>query len=249
MSTQTPSANDRLGDGGRRENSGTSAATCKSDEGENSYQSAANLLLGGELYAKLLGYTGREGISHLRGDQLWRKAMDSLPAKDLRALGIPVVPRPNELDLFLLRSLLTEPVVSLHTGKCTGWKLNDLATMILASSPLASEQMLQSLVYPGCGEKVMSHLLVDDNKHLSASLLTKMLVSGCPRKLFERIATQQNATSHTLSAMLLRSSTLSEKAAGKVYFAVASHRNADELDLHYLATFKSRKLERGSLGT
>jgi len=243
MSTQTTSAKDRLGDGGRPGSSGPSAA--KPGEGENSYQTAANLLLGGELYAKLLGYTDRQGIAHLRDDQLWRKAMDSLPANELRALGMPVAPRPNDHDLFLLRALLTEPVVSLRTGKDIGWKLNDLATMILASSPLSSDQMLQSLVYPGYDEKVMSHLLVHDNKHFSASRLTKMLVSGCPPKFFERIATQQNATSQILSALLLRSSTLSESAAGKVYLAVASHRNADELDLHYLATHKSVEARKG----
>ena len=185
MSTQTTSAETSLGGGGSRGNSDPSATT-KPDEIENNNQIAANLLLGGELYSKLLGYAGRQGIAHLRDDRLWRKAMDSLPANELRALGMPVVPRPSDLDLFLLRSLLTEPVVSPRTGKGKGWKLNDLGTMIMASSPLASEQMLQSLVYPGCDEKVMSHLLVHDNKHLSASLLTKMLVSGCPPKLFER---------------------------------------------------------------
>ena len=244
MSIQTTSVEASLGGGGCRGSSEPIATTTKPGEVENN-QTAANLLLGGELFAKLLGYTGRQGIAHLRDDRLWRKAMDSLPTKDLCALDIPVVPRPNELDLFLLRSLLTEPVVSLHTGKRTGWKLNDLATMILASSPLASEEMLRSLVYPGCDEIVMSHLLVDENKHLSASLLTKMLVSGCPPKLFEHIATQENATGQILSAVLLRSSKLSERAAGKVYLAVASHRSADKLDLHYLATHKSVEVRKG----
>ena len=225
---------------------GAKRALVKPDEVEDNRQTAVDLLFGGELYAKLLGYTGRQGIMYLRDDQLWRKAMDSLPAKDLSALGIPVVSRPNELDLFLLRSLLTEPVVSLHTGKGIGWKLNDLGTRILASSSFASDEMLQSLVYPGCDEKVLSHLLVDENKHLSASLLTKILVS-CPSppkiSLFERIATQQNATSPILSSILLRSSTLSqysEVAVCKIYLAVASHRNTSEPDLHYLTAHKKR---------
>ena len=246
MSTQTTSAEASFGGGGCRGNSDPSAA--KPDAVEENHQTAVDLLFCGELYAKLLGYAGRQGIMYLRDDQLWRKAMDLLPAKDLSALGIPVVSRPNELDLFLLRSLLTKPVVSLRTGKDIGWKLNDLGTRILASSPLASDEMLQSLVYPGCDEKVMSSLLVHENTHLSASLLTKMLVSGCPPKLFECIATQENATSQILSAILLKlliSRAVKNPGNRKVYLAVASHRNADELDLHYLATHKSAEARKG----
>ena len=55
------------------------------------YQKAVSLVFGGELYFKLLQYAGPEGIAHLRGDRKWRKAMDDLPADDLRALDLPVV--------------------------------------------------------------------------------------------------------------------------------------------------------------
>ena len=220
------------------------------NETENDHQKAANLLFGGELYAQLLEYAGPEGISHLRDDWRWRKAMDLLPAKDLDSLTLPVVTRPeSELDLFLLRSFLTDPVTSPHTGKRCGWKLNDLAMMILTSSPLTSDQMLQRHVYPGCDEKVMSHILVDGNKHLSSSLLQKMILAGCPPKLFERIAKQQNATSEILSAILLRLTHLgsSQKATytGKVLYAVASHRNTNQMDLQYLAAHSSIEARKG----
>ena len=212
-------------------------------------QKATGLLFGGELYAKFLGYAGPEGISHLRDDQLWRKAMDLLPAKDMQTLNLPVVSRPKtDLNLFLLRSFLTEPVISPHTGKRCGWKLNDLATMILASSPLTSDRMLQSIVYPGCNEKVMKHILVDDNKHLSASLLQKMIISGCPLKLFERVVAQQNATSEILSAILLRLLGLKSYSAvyvDRVLCAIASHRNTNQMDLQYLANHQSAKVRAG----
>lgn len=220
------------------------------NENESDDQKAKDLLFGGELYVKLLGYAGREGVAQCRDDRCWRMAMDALPDAELRALELPVVPSPKtDLDLFLLRSLLTEPVISKRTGKTCGWKLNDLATMILASSPLTSDQMLQSLIYPGCDEKVMSYILVDGNKHLSVSLLQKMIISGCPPKLFERIVAQQNATNEILSAILLRlpQSRSSQKTLdiGKVLYAIATHKNTNQMDLQYLAAHVSVEARKG----
>ena len=124
------------------------------DESESGHLKAKELLFGGELYVKLLGYAGREGVAQCRDDRCWRMAMDALPDEELRALELPVVSGPKtDLDLFLLRSFLTEPVISKRTGKTCGWKLNDLATMILASSPLTSVEMLQSLIHPECDKK------------------------------------------------------------------------------------------------
>jgi len=255
MPTLDASANDSLCGGvSCRQDSEFVESLKPSDNGltktENEYQKAASLLFGGELYVKLLEYSGPEGIMLLRDDRQWRSAMDSLPAEDLHTLDLPVVPRPqSDVDLFLLRSFLTDPVMSKHTGERCGWKLNDLATMILTSSPLTSDQMLQSLVYPGCSQKVMSHILVDENKHLSSSLLQKMIVLGCPPKLFRRIATQQNATSEILSAILLRLSIPrppgSRNLDESILFAVASHRNTNWMDLQHLSAHKSGEVRKG----
>lgn len=101
----------------------------KHETDEELYQNAVALVFGGELYAKLLSYGGEEAIAHFRDDYRWRTAMDELSEADKKALELPSVPRPSDMDLTLLRALLTEPISSPHTGGSGTWALNKLGRM------------------------------------------------------------------------------------------------------------------------
>ena len=115
------------GDGGGGRGDSEPRTKKQHETDEELYQKAASLVFGGGLYSKLLRYAGPEGIAHLRGDRKWRKAMDELPADDLRELKLPVVTRPDDVDLALLRQLLTEPTSATLMGKPSGpWTLNEL---------------------------------------------------------------------------------------------------------------------------
>ena len=148
-------------------------ASAAPESEEDLHQKAVSLVFGGELYSKLLGYGGQEAILHLRDDDQWRKAMDELPADDLKSLKLPVVRQPSDTELFLLRGLLTKPLEASSTLPNTklGWTLSDVGRRTLATSPLASNKMLQNLVQSGCDEMMQplqaTNTLLPMSWHLS----------------------------------------------------------------------------------
>ena len=202
---------------------------------EELYQKAVALVFGGELYAKLLQYAGPEGIAHLRGDRHWRKAMDGLPADDLRALELPVAARPDDVDLALLRKMLTEPASAGLIGQTFGcWTLNELGLKILAVSPLTSNAVVIDLINSGNDE--LLHESISLRQGNSTKVLADLVRLGKP-DLLVSIAKHQNASSEVLSAILLRlsGSKLPGSTVRTASYYIAKHENVGELDLDFLS--------------
>lgn len=213
---------------------------------EELYQKAVALVFGGQLYFKLLQYAGRDGIRHLRGDRHWRKAMDELPADDLRQLKLPAVPRPSDIDLSLLRSLLT---VKTSAGDgCSGWTLNDLGWEVLVSSPLTSYRVYEDIIKPDLDNRRLE--MIANDYDAPAGALKKMVRRGTSEILLS-IASHRNATSEILSAVLLRvlhrHSNFSSGSVVKITECVAHHKNTCELDLMLLAD-DTDKVVRAAVG-
>ena len=201
---------------------------------EELYQKAVSLVFGGELYAKLLSYGGPEAIAHFRDDDKWRRAMDDLSEADKKALKLPSVPRPSDMDLTLLRGLLTEPISSPHTGRRGAWALNTLGRMALVESSLSSNKAIEGLIHEDCGRPFLWSIAI--RKSCSVSVLTK-LVETNNANIFGPLSGHPNATSEILSALLLRSFAPGDANRSKERVAanVAMHKNAGQLDLLFLA--------------
>ena len=215
----------------------TAASVQNAETEEELYQKAIALVFGGELYAKLLRYAGPEGIAHLRGDQKWRKAMDDLPADDLRALKLPVVERPDDVDLTLLRQMLTEPISSAYPGQDSGWTLSELGWKILVKSPLTSNAVIEGMISSDCGAQKLKTISFRPSN--SVEILTKLLCLVKPG-LFWNIAHHLNASSEILSAVLLRGANDDLTISGRV----ATNLNTGPLDLHFLSEHGDRYVRR-----
>ena len=212
------------------------SAEAQNDTDEELYQKAVSLVFGGELYAKLLKYAGLDGIRHLRGDQHWRRAMDELPADDLRALGLPSVPHPSQLDMSLLRDFLTKPVDAAHSSAGSCWALNDLGIEVLLSSPLTSHRVLEDII-PNLDA---SHLESIARRDTMPALALKKLVHHTESpEVFKFIASNPSSTSEILSALLLRVFSRYDpfppSEAIIIAKRIAKHTNVGELDLVFLS--------------
>ena len=223
----------------------TAAASDQNAETEEDlYQKAVSLVFGGELYAKLLRYAGPEGIAHLRGDRKWRKAMDELPADDLRGLHLPVVKRPDDVDLTLLRELLTEPAPTALIDQASGsWTLNELGRKILVRSPLTSNAVIRNVVNSGNDELLdgsICHRLGN-----SAEILADLVRLGKPKVLW-KIPYHPAATCEILSAILVRlpQSKLSQDHVRTAVNNIANHRNTGGFDLDFLSTHEDSYVRR-----
>ena len=210
-------------------------AEAKEETDEELYQKAISMVFGGELYAKLLRYAGADGIRQFRGDRHWRRAMDELPADDLRALSLPSVPHPSQLDLSLLRKLLTKPVSMLPGKKSLGWTLNDLGWKTLVRSSLTSNKTYKKIIHTeACGPFLSS---IAWNRSTSSAVIMNLLQVATP-DLFRPIASHRNSTQEILSSVLLQLShcdTLPASEIKHIYRFIASHSNVGELDLMFLA--------------
>lgn len=217
----------------------TNAADHPHETDEELYQKAVSLVFGGELYAKLLSYGGPEAIAHFRDDDKWRRAMDELSEADKKALGLPSVPRPSDMDLTLLRGLLTESISSPYAGKGAGWTLNALGRLTLASSPIASCEALEGLIHKDCEDNVLD--IIARREGLPVAVLVKLVENNMVR-VFGDISMCRNATSEILSAVLLRSCTCGDLLDNidkeKIARNVAQNKNTGELDLSFLAMDK-----------
>ena len=218
-----------------------SAASAAPESEEDVHQKAVSLVFGGELYSKLLGYGGKEAILHLRDDDQWRKAMDELPADDLKSLDLPVVPRPSDAELFVLRGLLTKPLEASSALPNTklGWTLSDLGCKTLATSPLASNKMLQNLVQSGCDEDTLD--IIANRRFVSPLVMEKFIATECPPGLFYYIAWNPASSGEVLSAILVRAleSSLPDYAVNNTIASIGRHRNANRFDLRFLSRHKS----------
>lgn len=216
-------------------------ASAAPENEEDQRQKAVSMVFGGELYAKLLGYGGREAILHLRDDDQWRKAMDELPADDLKSLKLPVVPRPSNFELSLLREILTGPLKAPSALPNTklGWTLSDLGRRTLANSPLASNKMLQNLVRSGCDEDTLRE--ISCRKDLGAAVMAEFIASECPAKLFRWVAKNPASSSEVLSAILVRlhESSLSNHVVNDILASIGGHGNANCFDLQFLSRNKN----------
>ena len=214
----------------------TAAASDQNAETEEDlYQKAVSLVFGGELYAKLLRYAGPEGIAHLRGDRKWRMAMDELPADDLRLLDLPVVERPDDVDLTLLRQLLTEPAPTALMGRASSsWTLNELGRKILAKSPLTSNAVISDVI--NSGNDQLLNESVAFRRGNSAKILADLVRLGKPN-IFLNISCHPAATSEILSAILVRllGSNPSNDIVTAAFINIAEHENTGELDLNFLS--------------
>ena len=206
-----------------------SDASAAPESQEDLHQKAISLVFGGELYSKLLGYGGQEAIRHFRGDRIWRKAMDELPADVMKSLKIPVVSRPSDAELFLLRGLLTKPLVAPSALPNTklGWTLSDLGRRTLACSPLTSNKMLQNLVQSGCDEHTLRS--VANRRDVSTSVIEEFIASDCPPSLFHDMASNPASSGEVLSAILVRGDFLN------TVVLIGKHRNTNRFDLRYLS--------------
>ena len=203
---------------------------------EELYQQAVSMVFGGELYSKLLGYAGPEGIRYLRGDQRWRRSMDELPADDLRGLGLPSVPRPSQLDLFLLRNFLTKPVGASPGSPSSCWALNDLGIEVLLSSPLTSHRVLEDMI-PNLDANHLASVARHDT--ISATTLKKLVQHTDSPNVLKIIASHPNSTSEILSALLLRVFSYYDPFPPSEGFLIANriamHTKVAELDLAFLS--------------
>lgn len=209
---------------------------------EGPYQKSVALVFGGALYSKLLGFAGPEGIAHFRGDEKWRRAMDRLPAKELRELKLPVVSRPIDGDLTRLRHMLTEPAENAMRGQ-SGWSLNWLGLMIHATSPLTSNKSLHGLIHSKADADILKSIL--ERKDISSSVLTKLILVNTHSfdlyQKYEGIARHPNATTEILSAILSRlpndldRNALTPSEGGVILVTIASHKNTGLLDLDFLS--------------
>ena len=211
---------------------------------EELYQKALSLVFGGELYFKLLQYAGPEGIAHLRGDRKWRKAMDELSADDLRALRLPVVERPDDVDLTLLRQLLTEPASSANAGRKSGcWTLNELGWKTLLRSPLTSNAVIRDVINSDGNDELLDESM-GFRRGNSAKVLADLVRLGKPDFFFE-IARHPAATSEILSAILVRLPESTLPFPPNVSFHIAANKSTGELDLDFLSQHENRHVRRG----
>ena len=214
----------------------TAAASDQNAETEEDlYQKAVSLVFGGELYAKLLRYAGPEGIAHLRGDRKWRMAMDELPADDLRLLDLPVVERPDDVDLTLLRQLLTEPAPTALMGRVSSsWTLNDLGRKILAKSPLTSNTVIEGMINSDCDAHILE--MMSSRPSNSVAIHTKLLRLGKP-EIYLYVTASELATTELLSAILMRlpQSKLEESSKASALYNIAGHKNTGGFDLDFLS--------------
>ena len=208
---------------------------------EDTYQKAVALVFGGELYSKLLGYGGQEAILHFRGDPTWRKAMDELPADELKSLKLPVVGQPNDAELYILRRLLTKPLEASSSLPKTklGWTLSDLGCRTLASSPLASNKMLQNLVRTGRGI-ADTFRIIARRRNLSPMVMEEIIAAEWYPFNFYPIASNPASSGEVLSALLVR---LPESGLGSdihlILLTIGEHENTKDLDLRCLSRHKS----------
>ena len=212
---------------------------------EELYQKAVSLVFGGELYSKLLQYAGPEGIAHLRGDRKWRKAMDELPVDDRKGLNLPVVERPDDVDLTLLRQLLTEPASTAHAGRKSGcWTLSELGWKILVRSPLTSNAVIRDVINSSNDNLLDVSLL--ERQGNSAKVLADLVRHGKPEILWQ-ISNHPSATCEILSAILVRlpQSKLSQVDIRTALENIAKHENTGELDLDFLSAHESLSVRRG----
>ena len=206
---------------------------------EELYQKAVSLVFGGELYSKLLQYAGPEGIAHLRDDRKWRKAMDELPVDDRKGLNLPVVERPDDVDLTLLRQLLTEPASTAHAGRKSGcWTLSELGWKILVRSPLTSNAVIRDMINSG-NDKLLDESVVERRGN-SADILADLVRHGKPEFLW-RISRHPSATCEILSTTLMRlpHSLLSPYDIRTALENIAKHENTGELDLDFLSAHEN----------
>ena len=205
-------------------------AADKNETEEELYQKAVSLVFGGELYAKFLTYAGPEGIAYLRGDRRWREAMDELSADDKKVLNLPSVPRPTDLDLRMLRTLLTEPMVSPHTGRRSGWVFNELGRKALAASPLTSNKTCDELIHKGSDHDIIQDVL--NRQSVPAEILKKVVRTPGTMPLADNISRNPNLTAEISASLLYRSMTSS---FSRTIINIAKHKNTGELELSFLS--------------
>ena len=211
-------------------------ASASAENEEDRHQKAISLVFGGELYSKLLGYGGKEAILQMRGDDQWRKAMDELPTDDLKGLKLPVVPRPSDAELVLLRGLLTKPLESPSALNIKlGWTLSDVGRGTLAFSPLASNKMLHNLV-KACGDEDILEA-VANRQGVTSSLIDEFIASDCPPSVFHSIASNPASSGEVLSAILVRlpKSSLPQYLVTNTLTSIAWHCNVNRFDLQFLS--------------
>ena len=198
------------------------------------HQKAVSLVFGGELYAKFLKYAGPEGITYLRDDRRWRKAMDELSADEKKVLNLPSVPRPRDLDLRMVRALLTEPNVSPHTGRRSGWIFNKLGYKVLAASPLTSTKTLDQLIQKDSNDEMLRDIL-DRRFGVPVKILKKVLCAPEAINLLDSISYNRNLTAEISASLLYLSVTNSIPYKVSTICHIAKHRNTGELELSFLS--------------